>query len=105
LGTTTIVAATRYDEITALSVFNGPMDALSFFALCRALSVPALRQGIASHKVAGAKEAIERAGVTIFYLPSYGPDLNPIGQAFAKLKAALRVAIRTLPQPGIICAL
>jgi len=26
------------------------------------------------------------------YLPAYSPDLNPIEQAFAKLKAALRKA-------------
>jgi transposase len=26
------------------------------------------------------------------YLPAYSPDLNPIDQAFAKLKAALRKA-------------
>lgn len=45
---------------------------------------------LASHKVAGVREAIERAGATSIYLPAYSPDLNPIEQAFAKLKAALR---------------
>jgi transposase len=33
----------------------------------------------------GVKEAIERAGATLRYLPAYSPDLNPIEQAFAKL--------------------
>jgi transposase len=47
---------------------------------------------LASHKVAGVKEAIERAGATLRYLPAYSPDLNPIEQAFVKLKAALRKA-------------
>ena len=47
---------------------------------------------LASHKVAGVKEAIERAGATLRYLPAYSPDLNPIEQVFAKLKAALRKA-------------
>jgi transposase len=58
-----------------------------------------LRQGdvvvmdnLASHKVAGVKEAIERAGATVRYLPACSPDLNPIEQVFAKLKAALRKA-------------
>src|SRR5262249_33305299 len=41
---------------------------------------------LASHKVAGVKEAIERAGARLRYLPAYSPDLNPIEQAFAKLK-------------------
>jgi transposase len=47
---------------------------------------------LASHKVAGVKEAIEQAGATLRYLPAYSPDLNPIEQVFAKLKAALRKA-------------
>ena len=32
----------------------------------------------------------EAAGATLRYLPAYSPDLNPIEQAFSKLKAALR---------------
>ena len=43
-----------------------------------------------SHKVEGVREAIEAAGAILRYLPAYSPDLNPIEQAFAKLKAALR---------------
>jgi transposase len=45
-----------------------------------------------SHKVAGVGEAIERAGATLRYLPPYSLDLDPIEQAFAKLKGALRKA-------------
>ena len=37
-----------------------------------------------------AGEAIAAAGATILYLPPYSPDLNPIEQQFAKLKALLR---------------
>jgi transposase len=32
------------------------------------------------------------AGASILYLPPYSPDLNPIEQLFAKLKALLRKA-------------
>ena len=32
------------------------------------------------------------AGAFLLYLPPYSPDLNPIEQAFAKLKALLRKA-------------
>ena len=45
-----------------------------------------------SHKVAGIREAIERAGAELRYLPPYSPDFNPIEQFFAKLKALLRKA-------------
>jgi transposase len=97
--TTTFVAALRYNEITAPCVFNGPMDGASFLTYVEHFLAPALRQGdvvvmdnLASHKVAGVKEAIEQAGATLRYLPAYSPDFNPIEQAFAKLKAALRKA-------------
>jgi transposase len=97
--TTTFVAALRNDEITAPCVFNGPMDGVSFLSYVEHFLAPTLRQGdvvvmdnLSSHKVAGVKVAIERASATLRYLPAYSPDLNPIEQAFAKLKAALRKA-------------
>jgi transposase len=97
--TTTFVAALRHDEITAPCVFDGPMDGASFLTYVEHFLATTLRNGdvvvmdnLASHKVAGVKEAIERAGATLHYLPAYSPDFNPIEQAFAKLKAALRKA-------------
>ena len=45
-----------------------------------------------AHKVAGIHEAIRAAGAGVLYLPPYSPDLNPIEQVFAKLKALLRKA-------------
>ena len=47
---------------------------------------------LSAHKVAGVQAAIEQAGATVKYLPPYSPDLNPIEQVFAKLKAMLRKA-------------
>jgi len=47
---------------------------------------------LASHKVAGARDAIEATGAPLLYLPPYSPDPNPIEQAFAKMKAPLRKA-------------
>ncbi|MGK7871671.1 transposase, partial [Falsiroseomonas sp. E2-1-a20] len=43
-------------------------------------------------KVAGVREAIRAARAHVMLLPAYSPDLNPIEQAFAKLKAGLRKA-------------
>lgn len=40
--------------------------------------------------MAGVKEALAAVGAHIRYLPPYSPDLNPIEQLFAKLKALLR---------------
>ena len=47
---------------------------------------------LAAHKVDGVRQAIAAAGASILYLPPYSPDLNPIEQLFAKLKALLRKA-------------
>jgi transposase len=49
-------------------------------------------------RVRGVREAVEAAGATLLYLPSYSPDFNPIEMAFAKIKAFLRAAAaRTIP--------
>ncbi|HEY1414120.1 MAG TPA: transposase, partial [Rhodopila sp.] len=52
-----------------------------------------------SHKSKAVRRAIRAAGARLFFLPPYSPDLNPIENAFAKLKALLRkTAARTLDQ-------
>jgi transposase len=97
--TTTFVAALRVGEIGAPCALDGPMDGACFRAYIEQFLVPTLRPGdiVISHKVAGIRQAIESAGAELRYLPAYSPDLNPIEQAFAKLKALLRkAAARTL---------
>ncbi len=104
--TTTFVAALRVGEIAAPCALDGPMDGDCFRAYIEQFVVPSLRQGdvvimdnLASHKVAGIRPAIEAAGAQLRYLPAYSPDLNPIEQAFAKLKTLLRkAAARTLDE-------
>ncbi len=102
--TTTFIAALRHDRITAPCVFDGPINGACFLAWVRQALVPTLFAGnivimdnLSSHKVAGVREAIEAVAATPLYLPSYSPDLNPIEQVFAKLKAILRrVGARTV---------
>ena len=36
------------------------------------------------------REIVEERGCELLYLPPYSPDLNPIEEAFAKLKGLLR---------------
>ena len=103
--TSTFVAALRHDRLAAPFVVEGPMNGTIFLEYVRQVLCPELMCGdvvildnLASHKVKGVREAIEATGATLLYLPPYSPDLNPIEQAFAKLKALLRkVAARTLP--------
>ncbi len=70
-----------------------------FLAYIEQFLVPRLRPGmvvvmdnLSSHKVGGVREALERAGCRLEYLPPYSPDFNPIEQAFSKFKRRLRTA-------------
>ena len=97
--TTTFLAGLRSTGIIAPLVLDGPMTGDAFRAYVDQFLAPALSPGdivvmdnLAAHKVAGVREAITAAGASILYLPPYSPDLNPIEQMFAKLKALLRGA-------------
>ena len=68
-----------------------------FLAYVEQVLAPTLHKGdivfmdnLRTHKVDGVRQAIEAVGASVRYLPAYSPDLNPIEQAFAKLKTALR---------------
>jgi len=47
---------------------------------------------LGSHKGRAIRSAIRAAKAKLFFLPAYSPDLNPIEQAFAKMKTLLRKA-------------
>jgi transposase len=103
-NTSTFIAGLRCDGLVAPCVFDGAINGEAFLAYVEQVLAPTLRRGdivimdrLSSHKVAGVRQAIEGAGARLLYLPPYSPDLNPIEQAFAKLKALLRAkALRTV---------
>ncbi len=102
--TTTFLAALRHDGLSAPGVFDGAINGARFLAYVEQVLMPTLRPGdvvvmdnLAAHKVQGVRETIAAAGARVLYLPPYSPDLNPIEQAFAKLKGMLRsAAVRTV---------
>ena len=102
--TSTFLAALRHDKITAPCIIDGAINGETFRAYIEQFLVPTLAPGdivimdnLSSHKVAGVGQAIEATGAILLYLPPYSPDLNPIEQFFAKLKAILRkAAARTI---------
>jgi transposase len=77
-----------------------------FLAFVEQVLIPALRDrpqpvvvldNLPAHKAEQVRTALDRAGITYYYLPPYSPDLNPIEQAWSKLKASLRaLAARSL---------
>ena len=111
--TLTFLAALRHDRIDAPCVIDGPISGQSFLAYVEQVLVPALKPGdiviidnLGSHKGKIVRHAIRAAGAKLFFLPPYSPDLNPIEQAFAKLKSLLRKASeRTVRRPGSASAL
>jgi transposase len=97
--TLTFVAALRCEGIDAPCVFDGPVNGESFKAYVEQVLAPALRPGdivvmdnLGSHKGSAIRRAIRAAGARLLFLPPYSPDLNPIEQAFAKLKTLIRKA-------------
>lgn len=101
--TLTFIAGLRADQLTAPWCLNQAMNGEAFKEYCRSQLGPILKPGdivicdnLPAHKVADVQALIEARGATLKYLPPYSPDLNPIEQAFAKLKALLcKAAERT----------
>ncbi len=74
-----------------------------FEAYVERLLVPTLRPGqvvvmdnLGAHRPKRVRELVEGRGCELVYLPAYSPDLNPIEEAFSKVKHILRkIAART----------
>jgi len=104
--TTTFVGALRLSGMTAPMVLDGPMNGAWFLAYVHQVLAPTLKPGdvvimdnLAAHKSTPIRDAIEAVGARLLFLPPYSPDLNPIENAFAKLKAMLRkAAARSIDQ-------
>ena len=96
-GTQTFIAGLTHDQLIAPWVIKGAMDGAAFAAYVREVLLPEIEPGtvvicdnLATHKNAEAAAALRAHGCWFLYLPPYSPDLNPIEQAFSKLKAHLR---------------
>ena len=94
--TTTIVSSVRTDGTTVPMFLSGSLNGKIFKEYIEQRLVPTLHTGdivvmdnLRSHKVDGIKQAIEKVGAYVLYLPPYSPDLNPIEQMWSKIKAYL----------------
>jgi len=73
---------------------DGPTDHEVFEVYVERMLAPTLRAGqavvmdnLGAHKGGWVRELVERRGCELLFLPPYSPDLNPIEQAFSKVKA------------------
>lgn len=95
----TLLATLTPTGMGPCAVLPGATDRLAFEAYVDQILIPALRPGqtvvldnLAVHKSARVRDQLAAAGCALRFLPTYSPDLNPIEQAFAKLKNQLRRA-------------
>jgi transposase len=102
--TTTLIAALDHQGTRCSMTLDGAVNRLAFEAFVEQVLGPTLRPGdlvvldnLSSHKGERTPRLIHAARAELVYLPPYSPDLNPIENAFSKIKQALRsLANRTI---------
>ncbi len=96
---TTVLASMSLEGMGSSLAVEGATTSAVFETFVERVLAPTLRKGqvvvmdnLSAHKGERVRELIERRGCELLYLPSYSPDLNPIEEAFSKMKDLLRKA-------------
>lgn len=96
-NTTLIVAITLEGAIGAPMTVEGGTNKEVFETYLEHFLVPELEAGqvvvmdnLQAHRPERVRELIEDRGAYLVYLPTYSPDLNPIEEAFSKIKQLVR---------------
>ena len=96
-NTTLIAAITLEGAMGESMTVEGATDALAFEAYVEHFLAPELCEGqvvvldgLGAHRTQRVTELVEARGADLVFLPSYSPDLNPIEEAFSKIKALVR---------------
>ena len=94
---TLIAAITLEGAMGESMTVEGATDSESFEAYVEHFLAPSLCEGqvvvldgLGAHRPKRIRELIEARGTDLVFLPSYSPDLNPIEEAFSKIKALVR---------------
>jgi transposase len=94
---TTMMGALRLDGTVAAMVYEGGTDVPVMEAFAKTELRRILRRGdivvmdnLSAHKDPMVIGAIKRAGASVWHLPPYSPDFNPIEQMWSKVKEILR---------------
>jgi transposase len=98
INRTTITSLTL-DGLGPGLVVEGAMTTRGFETYVAHVLAPTLHPGqivaldnLRQHHSDHIRELIEARGASLWFLPSYSPDLNPIEEAFSKVKTLLRSA-------------
>jgi transposase len=94
---TLIAAITLQGGMGESMTLEGATDAEAFEAYVEHFLAPSLREGqvvvldgLGAHRTDKVRELLEGRGADVVFLPSYSPDLNPIEEAFSKIKQLVR---------------
>jgi transposase len=94
---TTVLASMSVEGMGPSLAVEGATTARVFETYVERVLVPSLSRGqvvlmdnLSVHKGERIRELIEGRGCELLYLPSYSPDLNPIEEAFSKIKGLIR---------------
>ncbi len=97
--TRTTIGSMTLDGMGPGLLVEGGISTAGFEAYVERILAPTLRPGqivvmdnLQQHRGARTRELIEARGAELWFLPAYSPDLNPIEEAFSKLKTSLRDA-------------
>ena len=102
-NTTLMAAITLEGAMGESMTIEGATDAEAFEGYVEHFLAPSLSEGqvvvldgLGAHRTQKVTELIEARGADLVFLPSYSPDLNPIEEAFSKIKQLVRkVGART----------
>ncbi len=96
---TTLLASMTTEGMGPCMAVVGATTRVVFETFVERLLAPALNPGqvvvmdnLGAHKGERVRELIQERGCELLYLPPYSPDLNPIEEAFSKVKGLLRRA-------------
>lgn len=96
-NTTLIAAITLEGGMGESMTVEGATDAKAFEAYVEHFLAPSLSKGqvvvldgLGAPRTEKVRELVEARGADLLFLPSYSPDLNPIEEAFSKIKALVR---------------
>ena len=95
---TTLLASMSLEGMGPSMAVEGSTNKEVFEVYVEHFLAPTLKEGqvvvmdnLSAHKGERARKLIEERGCQLLYLPPYSPDLNPIEEAFSKVKRLLRV--------------
>jgi len=95
---TTLIASITLEGAMGESMsVEGATDSEAFEAYVEHFLAPSLTEGqvvvldgLGAHRTDRVRELIEGRGADLVFLPSYSPEMNPIEEAFSKIKQLVR---------------